>query len=196
MRPTPIRPGSSASADALGRAASARPLTITAAASAVWVWVAGAGPDVEALEAELDRIPGVRIALGPRAAGMRGFRRSHFDAIATQRLMHRSPAVRIAGFEEVQVAALATENEERATEFVQRALGELATASPELRETARVYLREGSSTSRAARALFTHRNTIAGRMRRIDELLPEPLAGRGLQVGLALEIRRWTGEPA
>jgi DNA-binding PucR family transcriptional regulator len=41
--------------------------------------------------------------------------------------------------------------------------------------------------------LFTHRNTILARLSRAEELLPAPLDGRGLQVGLALEIVHWRG---
>jgi DNA-binding PucR family transcriptional regulator len=76
---------------------------------------------------------------------------------------------------------------------VARTLGRLATADPELRETLRVYIREEFSASRAARALFAHRNTVLNRLARARELLPAPLEGRGLQVGLALEIAHWLG---
>jgi DNA-binding PucR family transcriptional regulator len=69
----------------------------------------------------------------------------------------------------------------------------VAAAEPELRETLRVYVREGLSASRAARALFTHRNTVLNRVARAQELLPVPLAQHGLEVGLALEIVRWLG---
>jgi DNA-binding PucR family transcriptional regulator len=106
--------------------------------------------------------------------------------------MHRaSAAPRLASYDEVQVVALATQDEERADAFVARTLGELAAAPRELQETARVYLREGSSATRAARVLFTHRNTVLARLARVEQLLPAPLEGRGLQVGLALEILRW-----
>jgi DNA-binding PucR family transcriptional regulator len=108
--------------------------------------------------------------------------------------MHRAstpPAV--ASYDDVQVVALATHDEERADEFVTRTLGDFATAPPELRETARVYLREQSNTTRTARVLFTHRNTILARLARMEQLLPAPLEGRVLQVALALEILHWRG---
>jgi DNA-binding PucR family transcriptional regulator len=91
----------------------------------------------------------------------------------------------------VQVVALATADEERAQEFVTRTLGELASAPADLRETVRVYLAEGSSASRAARVLYTHRNTVLGRLAKAQRLLPAPLEGRGLPVALALEILHW-----
>jgi DNA-binding PucR family transcriptional regulator len=187
-------------ADALARAAGARrPFTVAASARSLWVWWAGeAAPDLEAVRAHLaEAAPHVRVALGTTAPGMEGFRRSHLDALATQRLMHRMPGdLRVASYEDVQLVALTTADDERTADFVNRTLGALATASPELRETLRVYLREGSSASRAARALFTHRNTVLNRLARARELLPAPLDGRGLQVGLALEIVHWLGTRA
>jgi DNA-binding PucR family transcriptional regulator len=188
-------------ADALARAAGARrPFTVAASARSLWVWWAGseAAPDLDAVRAHLaEAAPHVRVALGTTAQGMEGFRRSHLDALATQRLMHRMPGdLRVASYEDVQLVALTTADDEGTADFVTRTLGALATASPELRETLRVYLREGSSASRAARALFTHRNTVLNRLARARELLPAPLDGRGLQVGLALEIVHWLGTRA
>ncbi|HWT91581.1 MAG TPA: PucR family transcriptional regulator [Solirubrobacteraceae bacterium] len=182
-------------AEALGRAAGARPLTVLASASARWVWVPGAdGPDPAAVQEALDAAPDVRVALGPTLSGLEGFRRSHLDALATQRLMHRTPArLRLARYEDVQVVALATQDEDRADEFVTRTLGDLRTAPADLRETVRAYLREGSNATQTAKVLFTHRNTVLGRLARAEELLPAPIEGRTLQVALALEILHWRG---
>ena len=91
---------------------------------------------------------------------------------------------------------LAVADEERALEFVARTLGDLAGADEVLRDTLRTYLREDSNAARTARALFAHRNTVLARLARARELLPLPLAGHGLEVGLALEIARWIGAPA
>src|SRR5437588_466530 len=89
--------------------------------------------------------------------------------------------------------ARAASDVERAGEFVARTLGDLATADPALRDTLRAYVREEFSASRAARALFAHRNTVTSRLARAERLLPAPLDGRGLEVGLALELLHWLG---
>lgn len=184
-------------AEALATAAGAgRPFTVSATARTLWVWWSGrpgdAAPDADALGAALPEH--VRAAIGTTASGIDGFRRAHHDALATQRLMQRMPADRrVARYEDVQLVALTAADEARAADFVARTLGELATAPDELRETLRVYLREGSSASRAARALFTHRNTVLNRLARARELLPAPLDGRGLPVALALEVVHWLG---
>lgn len=186
----------SRAAEAVARAAGARrPLTVVASASSLWVWfVTPEDPDVEAARAAVEPVPGVRVALGFPGAGIDGFRRSHLDAVATQRLMSRMPwELRLASFADVQVVALAAQDEERSAEFVARTLGDLASADPELRHTLRVYIREQFSASRAARALFTHRNTVLNRLQRAEQLLPAPLEHRGLEVGLALELVHWLG---
>ena len=101
--------------------------------------------------------------------------------------------LRVASFADVQLVALVAHDEERAAEFVSRTLGELAHADPDLRHTLRVYIREQFSASRAARALFAHRNTVLNRLQRAERLLPAPLEHQGLEVGLALEIVHWLG---
>ena len=137
--------------------------------------------------------PAVRVAVGPAGAGIDGFRRSHFDAVATQRLMSRRPDLRVARFTDVQLVTLALQDEQRAREFVARTLGTLAGADRELRDTLCVYIGEQFSAARAARALYTHRNTVLNRLQRAERLLPLPLAGHGLEVGVALEIAQWLG---
>ena len=56
-----------------------------------------------------------------------------------------------------------------------------------------MYVREQFSAARAARSLYTHRNTVLNRLQRAERLLPLPLAGHGLEVGVALEIAQWLG---
>jgi len=184
-----------AAAEALGPAMRARQvLTVIATSSSVWAWLAAAADaGAGALTAATAQYPAVRIAVGPADAGADGFRRSHFDAVATQRLMSRRPDLRVARFADVQLVALAIQDEQRAREFVARTLGTLADADPELRDTLCVYIGEQFSAARAARALYTHRNTVLNRLQRAERLLPLPLAGRGLEVGVALEIVQWLG---
>jgi DNA-binding PucR family transcriptional regulator len=184
-------------ADVLSRALGRRrPMTVLASAASLWAWVpTDEAPDRQVLEAGLAALPGVRVALWTPGTGVEGFRRSHQDALATQRLLVRSPDVRLASYEDVAAVALATQDEDRAREFVARTLGELATAPEELRETLRTYLREAHNASRTAQVLFSHRNTVLNRLAKAQRLLPAPLEGRVLQVALALEVVRWTGAP-
>jgi DNA-binding PucR family transcriptional regulator len=186
-------------AEALGPATRAQQvLTVIASSSSVWAWLAAAADtDAGALTAATAAHPAVRVAVGPAGTGVGGFRRSHFDAVATQRLMSRRPDLRVARFADVQLVALALADEQRAREFIVRTLGQLADADRELRDTLCVYIGEQFSAARAARALYAHRNTVLNRLQRAERLLPFPLAGHGLEVGVALEIAQWLGtQPA
>jgi len=107
--------------------------------------------------------------------------------------MSRRPGLRVARFADVQLVTLAIGDEQRAREFVTRTLGNLASADPELRDTLAVYVREQFSAARTARALYTHRNTVLNRLQRAERLLPLPLAGHGVEVGVALDIAQWLG---
>ena len=171
------------------------PLLVRATSSSLWAWYATADSlDPAVLREAVKAMPGVRVAVGASARGLEGFRQSHRDAVTTQRVMSRANSdLSAATYDEVRVVSLITADVERAGEFVRRTLGGLADAEPALRETLRVYLREDASAARTARALFTHRNTILNRVGRAQALLPLPLEGHGLSIGLALEIVRWFG---
>ena len=179
-----------AAAEALGPVTRARQvLTVIASSSSVWAWLAAAADTgAAAITAATAAHPAVRVAVGPAGTGADGFRRSHFDAVATQRLMSRRPDLRVARFADVQLVALALADEQGAREFVARTLGRLADADPDLRDTLCVYIGEQFSAARAARALYTHRNTVLNRLQRAERLLPHRLVGHGLEIGVALEI--------
>jgi DNA-binding PucR family transcriptional regulator len=175
-----------------------RPLLLPTGTKVLWGWVPS--PErvhPETLQAAVaDYPPTVRAAVGSTGQGVEGFRRSHFEALATQRLVMRSPrAQRLTCYDELELVALAGSDEERAMAFIAATLGDLAHEAPELCESLRIYLQEEGSPSRAAQRLFTHRNTVLNRVRRAEDLLPHPLPGRTLRVGLALELWHWFGAP-
>ncbi|HEX3802154.1 MAG TPA: PucR family transcriptional regulator [Solirubrobacteraceae bacterium] len=183
-------------AEALAEASGARcPFTVVASAATLWVWVPGSsGPDVSRLERLIADLPGVRVAIGPTATGIDGFRASHLAATATQRLMVRVASdVRVASYDAVEIVALVTADESRAAEFVSRTLGELESANPSLRETMRTYLRVRSNATRTAEVLFSHRNTVLARLSRAEDLLPRSLEENSLAVAVALEVVHWRG---
>jgi DNA-binding PucR family transcriptional regulator len=138
--------------------------------------------------------PDIRVAVGPTADGVDGFRRSHFDAITTQQMMARlhSPQ-QLALFTDIQLVALITADADRAAEFVHRVLGDFESASTELHDTVRTFVAEQCNASRAAARLYTHRNTLLRRLARADDLLPRPLAECSVDVAVALDVLRWRG---
>ncbi|WP_343710199.1 helix-turn-helix domain-containing protein, partial [Mycobacterium sp.] len=181
-------------AEALTRTADGRqPLSLLAGAATRWVWLPGPdGPDLGGVAAAVSRLPGVRIAVGPTAEGIEGFRRSHLDAIATQRLVARLEAPqRVVSFADVELIALITADPERADRFVKRTLGDFESADTELQQTVRTFIHEQCNASRAATRLFIHRNTLLRRLVRADQLLPQPLEATSVHVAVALEALRW-----
>jgi DNA-binding PucR family transcriptional regulator len=182
--------------EALARIANAaRPLSVIASAATRWLWIPSrVAPDPAPLAKVLDDLSAVRIAIGSTARGIEGFRRSHLDALTTQRLMARLRSTqRIASFATIQLVALVTENTERANQFIKDTLGELETASPEVRTAVLAFVTEQCNVSRAATRLYTHRNTLLRRLTRAEQLLPRPLQENSVNVAVALDALRWRG---
>jgi DNA-binding PucR family transcriptional regulator len=170
-------------------------LTVVASAAALWVWFpTGAAVSVDQLARALSGYPDVRVAVGRPGADVDGFRRSHLDAVATQRMLTRlTSGQQVARYEDVQLVALLTADPTEADEFVTDTLGDLRHADAATQEAVLTYVHELGNTTRTAERLFTHRNTVLRRLARADELLPRPLAENVVGVGAALEALRWRG---
>jgi len=184
-------------AEAVMRAAGAdRRLTVVASAAALWLWLPVAAPPSDRLAAAVSRHPEVRVAVGRSGDDLDGFRRSHLEATVAQQLLANRPAGRqVAAYPDVQLVALLSQDPGRAEEFVADTLGALAHAEPELRGVVLTYVREQCNASRAAAALYSHRNTVLRRLARADELLPRPLAEDVVHVATALELLEWRTGP-
>lgn len=183
----------------LADAVAARPPLVTqASAASVWAWLPVDGaPSLERLRRVMAGQPEMRGAIGSVERGLAGFRRSHHEAVRTQRVMHRLGAgTALASYAEVRVVALAGADEPAAAEFTNATLGRLATASPVLRATLRSLIANGFDTPAVAAELGVHRNTVLARVRRARGLLPEPAAVRWIDVALALELSHWQSPPA
>ncbi len=181
--------------ETLARPWKSRPLIIRPGASTKWVWLPGP-EDInrEQLRSAVDPTGSVRVAAGGRAEGVDGFRRSHADATAAQRMVARlESAQRVVFFDEVQLVALMTSDAEGADRFVRQILGDLAYAPRDVRDTVLGYVEEHGSVNRVAARQYTHRNTVVRRVARAGTLLPRPLSENPVQVAAALQVLRWTG---
>ena len=185
-------------AHALAHAIGARrPLVLPAAA--LWAWIGTAGePALAQLHAAMKDVdPAIRAAVGPSCPGLAGFRRTHDGAVATHGLVAGTRAgERLTTYRDVEVTALVAQDPRRMTDFVRTTLGPLAgrdTAAARLRETLRIYLREGENAPRAAQRLYAHRNTVLQRVARAEELLGHPIADRRLELALAVELTHRLG---
>ena len=184
-------------ADAITAAAgSAGRLAVVAGATTRWMWL----PTERAAAPDLSTHPDVRVTAGSPGHDVDGFRSSHFQALAAQRLLGRlrSPQ-RFVRHDDVRLVSLLTADPKTADpkavdEFVADTLGGIADASPEMRTTLRTWIALQCNTSQTAERLFTHRNTVIRRLARAEELLPRPLADNLVDVAAALEILRWRGD--
>ncbi len=161
-----------------------------------WVWCAGQEFESDQLREAIERLSGIRVAIGMASSGMEGFRNSHKEAVTTQHIMSRAGlSERLVSFEMVRLISLLTREEGRIKGFLRDTLGRLLEADPVLHKSLYVFLETGCNAARAAQILGLHRNTLNRHIIRAEELLPRPLDECRIQVSIALEIIRWMPEP-
>ncbi len=189
--------GSSADLEAVAQAiarevTAPRPLTVAPGTRELWAWLATRqAPDLAGLEAIVERC-GARAAVGGPSPGVEGFRTSHREAVAAQRLVLRAgggDAVTV--YADVELACLMSEQPEAAHRLVERELGKLAEPDPALdivRATLSHYLRNGSNIVLTASGLFVHRNTVRYRLDQAEQLIGHPLTERRTEMDVALRL--------
>jgi DNA-binding PucR family transcriptional regulator len=178
------------------------PLVVASASAVAWAWSAThEPPDPAVLRLAVDRArpPDTSVAFGVPAAGLAGFRDTHDDALAAARIamLHGGGGASAAiAFEDVELAALLSEDLHRARRFVTRQLGRLATddaAHARLRATLRVYLEEHGARSVTAARLNIHPNTATNRVRVCETLIGRPLSERPVELQVALALAETIG---
>lgn len=185
-------------AEALTRASGAtQRLSIVASTSALWVWLPARDINLAEVARQLARTPQVHIALGRPGFDLEGFRRSHLEALTTQRFLTRltSPH-QLAGYDDVQLAALMTADSQQADDYLRDTLGDFAHADAETVDTVFTWIAMKCSSVKTAERLHTHRNTVVRRLAYADQLLPHPLSDNFIRVAAALELLRWQGGDA
>ena len=167
-----------------------RRLVVLAGASELWVWF----PAAELNLAATASMPDVQVAVGAPGVGREGFRRSHFQALTTHRLMQRlGTHPTVATYDDLRLVDAMSDDDEKVADFLAATLGDLDGADPELAECLRVWFAAQCNASAAAEKLYTHRNTVVRRLARAEELLPVSLADHAIAVAAALELRHWRG---
>lgn len=175
---------------------STQQLIVVASAATRWVWLADAlALDVPEVQKALLNLSKARVAIGTSSAGIEGFRRSHLEALTAQRTLARLKShQQVAFFADVQLVSLITQNPEDAKEFITSTLGDFESASPALQQTLLTFINEQCNASRAAKRLFTHRNTLLRRIESAEKLLPRPLDHTSVHIAVALEALQWRGD--
>jgi hypothetical protein len=135
--------------------------------------------------------PGVRLAIGLEGFGESGLRRSFREALRARALAGCEAAVTC--YSDVAAESLALQKEDEVRAFVAHELDGInddSEASERLRETLVAYLTADLNAASAAARLGVHHQTVANRLRTIENRLGRPLTPRMLELGLALRLRR------
>ncbi|MBJ7330574.1 MAG: helix-turn-helix domain-containing protein [Solirubrobacteraceae bacterium] len=191
-----------AAADVAAALGAGRPLLMWDARAVLAAWVSV--PDADAAVAAIETLAGqpradrVSVAIGVPAFGLAGFRSTHRDAEDAFRvaLTAGRRLGSVVPFRRVELAALLSDDLQRARRFVDGHLGPLAVDDDEhgrLRSTLRVYLEENGSRVAVARRLGIHANTVGNRVRACEELLGGELPERRVELHVALALAQTLG---
>ncbi|HYI35990.1 MAG TPA: helix-turn-helix domain-containing protein [Thermoleophilaceae bacterium] len=171
----------------------ARPLLVVGVLeNETWGWLGGsAGRDTSQRLARADLPGGAALAFGDDATGTEGFVLSHEQARRAERAGRRSGST-ITHYADVALESLAAVDEAAASAFVARELsgidGEDLRAQ-RLRGTLSAWFAAGQNAAAAAAALGVHEQTVAQRLRTVEERTGRPVAARRAELETALRLR-------
>lgn len=154
----------------------------------LWCWGNSRSPIAE--RADLTENIGVSVVVGTPGRDLAGFRRSHRRAVEAQRVVDflRQGSDTPRYFSDLHLLTLLGGDQQKLGEFVRSELRDLAGAGDaiaELRATLSTYL-DNHSPQATASKMHIARNTVAYRLRRIEELLRHPISERQTELRLAL----------
>lgn len=168
-----------------------QPLVVHPGGRDLWAWISSAeAPDLTLLGTCSDwlRERSMVAMVGAAAPGVDGFRSSHTEALATQRLcLGVQRQVPVTFFTDVELLTLVGDGE-ATRRYIHRTLGRLAATDEQaarLRMTLRALLSTGSVDA-AARHLSVHKNTVRYRVERAEELMGRRIAEESTEIDVAL----------
>jgi len=172
------------------------PLVVPAGAATLDVWFGAyerPGAEAIALLEAYAPAQGILVAAGRPGWGVQGFCSSHIESLEAARIVQLAcgAGTAVTCFEQVELVALLACDLRRARSFVSSRLGPLASDSDKaarLRTTVLAFLTANGSTTRAAKELYLHPNTVAYRIRRAEEALGRTVTAAPLELGCALRL--------
>ena len=179
-----------------------RLLAVRHEGDAVWAWIGG-GRDVDATELErllaTELPPAVFLAVGEPARGLGGWRLTHHQARAALPIARRSPRA-VVRYADVALLASAFRDDLLASSLRELYLAPLETERSDagtLRGTLRAYFAADRNVSSAAATLGVNRNTVASRLRAVEEAIGRPIATFATCIDVALSLEELAqGEPS
>jgi len=161
-----------------------------------WGWLGGSvGPESIARLARADLPDGAALAFGDDASGPRGFALSHQQARQAERAGRRAGRA-LTHYSEVALESLAAADADAAAAFVAHELAGLDgddVRSTRLRQTLRAWFAAGHNAAAAAAALGVHEQTVAQRLRTVEERTGRPVGARRAELETALRLRDLLG---
>jgi DNA-binding PucR family transcriptional regulator len=165
-----------------------KPLVVRVDIDTTWCWIPVQGAiNVPALRAA------VLVGQGRPGSGLSGFRRSHREALNALRVarLARVPAGSVTRFDQIELAALCSNDPAYCRAFIADRLGRLAAQTEEiqkLRATLEAYFKANCNYRGAAAQLGLHHNTVRYRLDRAADLLGRSPDEDRLQLELALHL--------
>lgn len=170
-------------------------LLVEAVEGTWWGWLGADRPLDPAAAAGLRRhrpLPGAHLAVGVESQGPAGFRTTHLQALGARRAA-RGRDWPLTHYDDVVLEVLAAQDSHAARLFAARELAGLDqddARGVRLRETLDAYFRTGHNAAAAAAALGVHEQTVAARLRVVEERTGRPVAQRRVELEMALRLRR------
>lgn len=184
-------PGAEAAASMVQEGWPGRTLRICEKPEVLWLWLATASSRRSVVPKCRFAVPqDTVLAFGDPAAGRTGFSDSHRQAQAA--LWLAAPTAGSVRYEQVALVALLTQAEGSARRFIAEELGPLnveTDAGMRDRDTVRAYLDCQCNVASTAARIGIHENTVAKRLRKIEEQLGIPLRARSTELDVALRLR-------
>lgn len=171
-------------------------LVIPVGSHTLWAWAALPEAPHRGSAAGLPTFADAHVAIGQIGCGVEGFRRSHLEARAVQRLMRlrSDPTPSTTAHEGVELELLLLADPEAAQQFVDRQLGPLAADNPrmsELRSTLRIYLDLDHSLAKVAAAEHISRNSVTYRVQQALTLCAHPTGSPTNKLRSAITVCDW-----
>lgn len=171
-------------------------LIIPVGGHSLWAWAAFTPATACRDESPLPSYDNVNIAVGQLGPGVDGFRRTHLEAKAVERLQSLSTTARTStiSHQDVDLEALLLMDAEAAKLFAARYLGPLAGSEPriiELRSTLEPYLACDHSLNKVAELKHISRNTVTYRVQQALAMCEHPPGEDTTKLRAALAIVEW-----
>ncbi|MFC9840763.1 PucR family transcriptional regulator [Rhodococcus sp. NPDC127530] len=173
-------------------------LVIPVGLQAIWAWGAVTPDPTRALTSALPAFGDTFVVTGQLGSGMDGFRRSHLEARAVERLVRLRvghPPTTTA-HEHIALEVLLLADPGAAVQFASRLLGPLADDDPrmaDLRSTLSLYLDMDHSLAKVASAEHISKNTVTYRVQKALSLCT-PSNGSSTDLRAALRIYEWLSD--